>query len=308
MSFERVRGIEPLSPAWKAGVIAFIRHPLKVIDVYYGFMKQVSQESAIRSVVAAAVLSYSEGFEARHLADIENPSGTINMKIHNVFIAQLGKDVQYYAALVRSLDSSLGNMLEKMAVSIAKLNYEVKREVNGPLSTSQTNFIGVLLEQYKRHQKKPLTTDYVDLRKKPSDKEEVYKRHDSDYYLVDRETNKSYLVELKIGGDLDTKKARSEKEALLEQLTILSNVSQEDSDISIKFATAYNRFGEGKPWKQSRVLQFFSEDELLIGKNFWNFVCRLDNGYEIVLDEYQKNAKIIKQALDNIKALYLKTG
>lgn len=32
-----------------------------------------------------------------------------------------------------------------------------------------------------------------------------------------------YLIELKIGGDLDNKKARSEKEALLEQYCILAN-------------------------------------------------------------------------------------
>ena len=49
------------------------------------------------------------------------------------------------------------------------------------------------------------------------------KRHESDYYLLDKETGMHYLIELKIGGDLDNKKARSEKEALLEQYCILTN-------------------------------------------------------------------------------------
>ena len=114
-----------------------------------------------------------------------------------------------------------------------------------------------------------------------------------------------YLIELKIGGDLDNKKARSEKEALLEQYCILANSLGSEEKVRICFATAYNRYGEGNPWKQGRVLQFFAEDELLISSNFWNLVCKSDRGYEIVLDEYTKNAYKIKDALAKIKNTYL---
>ena len=113
------------------------------------------------------------------------------------------------------------------------------------------------------------------------------------------------MIELKIGGDLDNKKARSEKEAILEQYAILANTLGNDADIRCYFATAYNRFGEGKEWKQTRVLQFFSQKELLIGKDFWDFVCCSNKGYDIVLDEYKKNASLIKTALQNIKKVYL---
>jgi hypothetical protein len=99
------------------------------------------------------------------------------------------------------------------------------------------------------------------------------------------------LIELKIGGDLDNKKARSEKEALLEQFAILSNTLPREAKIKMFFATAYNRYGEGKPWRQERVRQFFADDELLIGKDFWNFVCKSDDGYDIVLDAYKESFK-----------------
>jgi hypothetical protein len=56
---------------------------------------------------------------------------------------------------------------------------------------------------------------------------------------------------------------------------------------------------------QGRVRQFFSDEELLIGKDFWNFICKSDNGYEIVIDEYKKNAPIISEALEQIKSMYL---
>lgn len=69
--------------------------------------------------------------------------------------------------------------------------------------------------------KSPAKTTYKGISKLHGDA--IQKRHESDYYLFDEETGMHYLIELKIGGDLDSKKARSEKEALLEQYCILSN-------------------------------------------------------------------------------------
>ncbi len=272
-------------------------------------MKTIDNETSIRKIVKSSIESYSIGFEGRHTGEFENPDGTINMKIHNVFIAALGEEIQYYTALVRSLDSSLGNMLEKMAITIAELFYDVQTEVEGPLYPEQISIIAELLEAYKNRNNslKPSFEHYKKLNTLNINKScKIEKTHASDYYLVDRENNNHYLIELKIGGDLDNKKARSEKEALMEQYAILANSLGENADIKCYFATAYNRFGENREWKQERVLQFFSKDELLIGKDFWNFICCSDRGYEIVLDEYKKNSFLIKNALDNIKKVYLK--
>jgi len=262
-------------------------------------------KNTIKTLVHTAVESYAKGFQARHEGEVDNPEGTINMKIHNVFIEALGREIQYYTALVRSLDSSLGNMLETLAINIATLSFEVKRNVEGPLRAEQTRIIAELLEKYKRHEMKPSIKDYQILRSPAGKDKAPIKRHDSDYYLIDEETNARYLIELKIGGDLDNKKARSEKEAILEQFAILSNVLPSRTNIKIFFATAYNRYGETKPWRQERVRQFFADDELLIGKDFWNFVCRSNDGYKTVLEAYRESAPIIKQALDFIKKTYL---
>lgn len=264
-----------------------------------------NDDETIKVIVAAAVQAFASGFEGRHEGEVENPEGTINMKIHNVFIEALGKEIQYYSALARSLDSSLGNMLEALAMNIAKLNFEVKKNVEGPLNPLQTSKIAEMLEKYKSHKSKPCISDYQYLREMTEHGATQIKRHDSDYYLIDKETNNHYLIELKIGGDLDNKKARSEKEAILEQYAILSNTLPQDVNITIYFATAYNRFGENKPWHQERVKQYFCEEELLIGKDFWNFVCKSNSGYETVLSAYRENAYLINNALDNIKTLYL---
>ena len=262
-------------------------------------MRDVDTEKSIRQIVRSAVEAYSDGFEARHIGEVDNPNGVINMKIHNVFISALGEELQYYTSLVRSLDSSMGNMLEKMAINIAKLFYEVSKSVEGELHPAQTAKIAELLEGYKNSKNplKPNIAHYKEIRELTSDTDVATKVHASDYYLFDKERNTHYLIELKIGGDLDNKKARSEKEAIFEQYAILANGLKDDAKIKCYFATAYNRFGEDKEWKQGRVLQFFSKDELLIGKDFWNFVCCSDKGYEIVIDEYTKCAPKIISAL-----------
>lgn len=268
----------------------------------------IDNEKAIRAVVSMAVKSYASGFSDRHISEANDEDGTINMKIHNVFIAALGAEIQYYSALARSLDSSLGNMLEQMAINIAGLHYEVTQHVEGPIYQEQTDFIAELLENYKNtkgiNHRKPSVADYKGISRQNTSARHS-KRHESDYYLFDKETGMNYLIELKIGGDLDNKKARSEKEALLEQYCILANNLGTEDKIKICFATAYNRYGEGNPWTQGRVLQFFAEEELLISSKFWNLICKSDRGYEIVLDEYQKNAHFIIEALARIKKVYL---
>jgi len=264
----------------------------------------IDKDKAIRSLVQTAVHSYATGFEARHIEELNDPDGTINMKVHNVFIAVLGSDIQYYAALVRSLDSSLGNMLEGLAIAIARLSYKVERKVEGSLSSEQTSEIARILEEYRRRVKRPEIKDYIGLVAMRGGGTQAA-RHESDYYLQDETTGQHHLIELKIGGDLDNKKARSEKQALLEQYAILCNTLNSSNKVSIHFATAYNRFGDGAPWRQERVRQFFADDELLIGRDFWNFVCKSHSGYDIVLDEYKKNAGAIVAALSKVRTAYL---
>ena len=266
-------------------------------------MMKVDNEKAIRAIVSGCVESYASGFSDRHISEMNDENGVINMKIHNVFIAALGREIQYYSALARSLDSSFGNMLEKMAIKIASLHYEVSQHVEGVLYKEQTDYIAEVLEDYKNHARIPKISDYQGISKKKG--EGIHKRHESDYYLVDEETGMHYLIELKIGGDLDNKKARSEKEALLEQYCILTNELGSEDKVRILFATAYNRYGEGQPWTQGRVLQFFSKDELCISRDFWNLVCKTNNGFDIVIDEYRNNAHYINEALDRIKEVYL---
>ena len=266
---------------------------------------EVKKEEQIRNVITERIEQFCEDFKARHLGELDNPDGTLNSKIHNVFVARLGEEILYYSAMVRSFDSSFGNLLEKLDIQVAGISYEVKKRVEGPLALEQTSEIALLLERYKRNEIKPSVSHYQNLRNINIDGIEVTKRHESDYYLIDKEKGTHHLIELKIGGDLDNKKARSEKEALLEQYAILCNTLENTDNVFIHFATAYNRFGENSPWTQGRVLQFFSPEELLIGKDFWNFICKSEKGYAIVLEQYNIEANKVLGMLNEIKNAYL---
>jgi hypothetical protein len=72
----------------------------------------------------------------------------------------------------------------------------------------------------------------------------------------------------------------------------------------LHFATAYNKFGENAEWHQPNVQTFFSDDELLIGKDFWNFLCKTKDGFDAVIKAYSDNIDIIVDALGEIKKEY----
>lgn len=154
---------------------------------------------------------------------------------------------------------------------------------------------------------KPRVEDYNNFNPMiPGDIRSYERSHITDHYLYNPRTEEHILIELKAGGDLDNKKAKTEKIALLQEYFILKNslILNPDADIKIFLATAYNSYGEGNYWKQERVRQFFAEEELLIGNEYWNFICDDKDGFEIVFNQYKKSCEQIKDGLEDIKRMY----
>lgn len=236
--------------------------------------------------------------------EVNDPLGVINSKKNNCFIAELGEEFMFYSAFVRSFDSKFGNVFEKMGNELAELTYEVRDEIDSYLLPDQVSRISSMIDKYLDHTE-PKVNDYKSfVAMSPRNIESYRRKHATDNYFYDKENKTHYLIELKASGDLDNKKARSEKEALLEEYFLVRNIASDDEKVVIYFATAYNKFGEENEWKQERVKQFFAEDELLIGKDYWNFVCGEEDGFDVVFQQYKESAKYIKQTLDKIKNLY----
>lgn len=263
----------------------------------------------IGALVDATIKSFVNGFEVRYIAELDDPEGVINSKKNNIFIAELGEEFMFYSAFVRSFDSSFGKVLENLGNSVAKISYDVRGRVESYLLPQQTQHIDYLMTAYEKHDSSPKTADYKNFScLYPKNIESYRVKHETDNYFYDKEKKCHYLIELKLGGDLDNKKAKSEKIALLNEFFILKNSLHNNEDVKIFLATAYNKFGEGNYWRQDRVKTFFSEEELLIGKDYWNFVCNDENGFDVIMQQYRKSAMHIKKALETIKNLYFEKG
>ena len=267
------------------------------------------KETAIRSIVDTAVDVFAVTFSDKHISQASNPDGVINSKKNNCFMSALGDDFMIYSALSRSFDSSLGTMLEAMGRNIARLSYHVLNDIDSILLPEQDQHIRNLISSYDRRDEYPKVSHYDSFTAIIPRVTESYRQtHRTDNFFFDDTSGTYYIIELKSGGDLDNKKAKSEKSEILREYFMLRNKiamsSDKDHDVRIFFATAYNRYGEGHKWKQERVLQYFSREELLIGRNYWNFICKNDKGFEIVTDQYNKSAWKIREAISGIKAAY----
>ena len=266
----------------------------------------LSKKKAICEIIDASIVSFVTGLESRYEAETTDPNGVINAKKNNCFIAELGEEFMFYSAFVRSFDSSFGKVLENMGNSIAKLSYTVKGSIESFLLPEQKQHISNLMSSYEQHIK-PEISHYLDHSFIiPKNVDSFKMTHATDNYFYNPNKKEHYIIELKAGGDLDNKKSRAEKIAMLEEFYLLKNLlaDRKDEKVYIYFATAYNKFGEGRQWKQERVKQFFSEGELLIGKNYWNFVCDDEHGFDVVFEQYKQSAKHIKKSLKMIKNMY----
>ena len=181
----------------------------------------------------------------------------------------------------------------------------MRGRIHSYLLPQQTQHIDYLMTAYEKRDSKPKISDYKNFNCLiPTNVSSFIASHETDNYFYDSEKQCHYLIELKAGGDLDNKKAKSEKIALLNEFFILKNSLQNQEEIQLYFATAYNKFGEENTWRQERVQTFFAEDELLIGKDYWNFVCNDPDGFQVVYDQYKASSEIMKDALEHIKQLY----
>lgn len=259
---------------------------------------------SVQSIVDTAIACFAEGLKSRYEKEAEDPRGVINSKKNNCFIAELGEEFIFYSAFIRSFDSSFGTVLERMGNNIAKLFYTVNNEISSFLLPEQSQLISNIMISYDDHTV-PEIWHYTNQRFiTPKNTISFNQVHQTDNYFYDEKTKTHFVIELKAGGDLDNKKSRAEKIELLKEYFLLKNKISEDEQIKIFFATAYNKFGEGNEWRQERVKQYFANEELLIGKDYWNFVCNDENGFNIIFDQYKRSVSYIKRSLEEIKSMY----
>ena len=235
------------------------------------------KEERIRKAVDSRIKEFADNLEKRYIKELNDPNGVINSKKNNVFIKTLGDEFIFNSAFCRSFDSSFGNVLEALANDVAEVSFDVITEnISSYLLPQQTQHIDYIMADYEKHAKTPEISDY------------------SKFDAFIPQNTSSY-----------TKRKKKKKMELLKEYFILKNeLVGTDETVKIFFATAYNKNGEDNEWKQERVRQFFAEDELLIGKKYWNFVCDDEEGFNIIYDQYKISCQHILASLEKIKSLY----
>ena len=269
-------------------------------------MNKVTEEK-IRNAVDFRVKEFAEKIRNKYVKEVNDPNGVINSKKKNAFVNILGDEYIFNSAFCRSYDSSFGNVLEALANDIADISFDVITEkITSFLLPMQQTQIDNMISEYEDNSRDPAISDYADfIPLIPKNTDSFVKNHVTDNHFYNKKKKEHYIIELKAGGNLDNKKAKSEKIELLKEYFMLKNkLNGTDEKVKIFLATAYNKDGEGNEWDQERVKRFFADDELLIGKDYWNFVCDDKEGFDIIYDQYKSSSHYILDAIKEIKSLY----
>ncbi len=254
-------------------------------------------------------------------------------KSHNWILNGFDETLVANMVFVSSFESKYGNMFETIAKNIAKLKYgeenvpsvfqgagvsdkefkEFKASYTGnqqviiskiDLSACQDTIAGIV--QFNKAQGKgksriPCSLDSNRLK-------EIHKNNFSktrlnqqpiDLGIYDPNEDIYRIFEIKAGGDLDSRKAPGDVAKMLTEYTALGKDNSE-----IYFATLYHKDGEGNIWT-GIVKRYLSEDLILIGSKFWEFVLKDTsfNEFKSIYNEAFKELEISSKINELIKSI-----
>ena len=170
-----------------------------------------------------------------------------NTKTNNPFIlAMKDKNLIKYSSMCRSIDSRIGNFIGKLAKEIVK-------------------------NRFKSISKEEET--------------EIRKQYKTAPDLCFLKNDIWTIIELKAGGNIDSKKMKSERDSLDKIKLFVSK--KKNKPAKFFYATAYDAFGNKAGYEKL----CFSEDEMLIGEDFWNFICDDSMSQNYILRTYQSIIK-----------------
>ena len=263
------------------------------------------KKALIKQAVATRTAKFANSFANRHIANIKAGKGPLIAKKNNDFARPLGPEFTVDSAFSRSFDSSFGKMLELLGQQLASAFYQGKKGIVSVIYQDQLNLANRLMLQYDRNILSPSISDYSCLVSDGRNSADMH--HATDNCFYDAEAKVWHIIEVKFGCDLDIKKSKIEKLELLKQYFLMKNLiasEGRDEEVQIHLAAAYNSKGEGNEWKSERVLRYFSRDEMLIGSEYWNLVCRDSDAYSVVLEAYQESSELIVKARKRILEEY----
>lgn len=249
-------------------------------------------------------------------------------EINSPFNFALGLDHIVASSYTRSFSSSLGTNLQSASAEIAKIHgwkiindsktlNDGKVAIHGYYSDETRIVIDEIMSYIEKcNQKNPLTFQYLEVAKtKILDKVLTTRGQETIRYadlpLMKEENGIMTIanIETKSGGDLDKGKAHSQRRESLELFALIASkykdkVLNRTLNLEIYFATLYNKtelLDGAKNWKSSSVRKNFIKEELLIGSDFWNYICNNQEAYKNVVSLYIKHSHNVKDEIEKLK-------
>lgn len=257
-----------------------------------------SHAKAIEEIVERRSIELYDNFKTSHIAKIKSNRGIWASGGQNPYVGSLFSAVDLSQnALQRSLETSAGKTFELIAREVGALSYEVRDSVpTMPLTDAQQQSIGSIMAlldaNFEVGGDPGSIAEKLDTRR-ADDYRKIFDRlmlsdpgRIIDGEFID-ERNVRHLVQIKASGKLNKVGSRAEKlELLTAAVGYLNHLRENDVGylqpypIDIHLCTALDG---GIRDVSPAVRQYWREEELLVGPDFWRFVTQLDNGASMVL-------------------------
>ena len=242
---------------------------------------------------------------------------------NNFIMNNLNKTFKIYSSLARSFDSTLGNTSQIIAQKIAQYMYTGKYKnlqysgfykVFRSFDNENNIFFQFHPDKFP-FQKREIYPNYCNCSSIPYQKNKFHHlidiSNDFFYYsivsdvilpekgadLVINLNNRYYIIEIKLGGNLDNKKLESEYNALKKYQ---EKNYPNNNNVSLCLGTVYAE-EDVKIKLSSHFKSNFSEPNhyLFLEEDFWNFICgNHEDGYSVIKEIYLKNINKINAFLE----------
>lgn len=238
--------------------------------------------------------------------------------LNNPFNFSFGLEHLIYSSYTRSFSSSLGTNMQGSIVEIAKAHgWEIINDgendknikIEGYYSDETRKIINEAMDYINNTSSKdPITKDKIDdFKIKIIDSVLMTrgKKRSLNSDLVIKKNNIINVIELKAGGDLDKGKAKSQRNEIFEIYALVASkfkdeLRSKDLNIDTYFATMYNKDAISKGvegWKATSVKKNFLKEELLIGKDLWNFICEDEFAYEKIMEIFFSYSSVVEEQI-----------
>lgn len=236
-----------------------------------------AQENKIRKIVERKLTEKANEFQKRE--DMNKP----------FYAALFSKELIYKASLLQSVYTWFGSKWEEFAKIIAEGNYDnvVRRAViEGEITDSESSVIDNILDDLDQGKSNPDISEEKEMILNVEERRDS--RNASQQVDLVLEDGEKHYFEIK-----SVKPNKNEVKAAKRDLLKLIAMK---GDVRVYLAMPYNPYFSGNH-RRWTVTKFFEEGEdLLVGKEFWNFLGG-DNTYSDLLELFEEVGNDIESIL-----------